>query len=69
MIGEKLKIVRKQMGISQQTLSDELDLSIDYIRSLETDRKSPSIETLVKICLFFKVSSDYLLGLPDHEAE
>lgn len=61
-IGERVKEQRKKLGISQQELSNHLNMSIDSIRSLEINRTKPSIETLEKLTDLFHVSADYLLG-------
>ena len=50
------------MDISQQELSNLLNMSVDSVRSMEINRAKPSIETLEKLTDLFHVSADYLLG-------
>jgi len=48
-IGEKLKKLRLSRGLTQEELAERTDLSRSFISQLESDKTSPSIETLEKI--------------------
>lgn len=48
-IGEKIKRVRTNKGLSQQDFAEATGLSRTYISDLENNRKSPSVKTLEKI--------------------
>lgn len=61
-LGQKVKKIRKWTGKSQQTLANDIGVSIDTIKSIETERSNPSIETLSKLSDIFDISTDYLLG-------
>lgn len=62
-IGEKIRRLRIQKGMSQARLGEALSMSQDTISLWETGKSLPDIETLVRICAIFDVTSDYLLGL------
>ena len=62
-IGEKIRRVRTQKGMSQARLGESLSVSQDTGSLWETGKSLPDIETLVRICAIFDVTSDYLLGL------
>lgn len=62
-IGEKIRRLRIQKGMSQARLGEALSVSQDTISLWETGKSLPDIETLVRICAIFDVTSDYLLGL------
>lgn len=50
MIGEELKKIRKEKGLSQKDLAKETELSVSYIQQLENGgKKNPSTDTLIKI--------------------
>lgn len=49
--------------MSQARLGEALSVSQDTISLWETGKSLPDIETLVRICAIFDVTSDYLLGL------
>lgn len=65
MFGYKLRKLRNEKGISQQTLSNELQISKAALSYYENGQRVPDIDTLKKVAVFFNVSSDYLLGLSD----
>ena len=48
-IGNKLKELRIQKGLTQEELADRAELSKGFISQLERDLTSPSIATLVDI--------------------
>ncbi|MFS0837273.1 helix-turn-helix domain-containing protein [Paenibacillus sp. 1P03SA] len=48
-MNEKLKQLRKEKGWSQMETAIKLGISIDYLRSLEIGRKTPSLKLLRKI--------------------
>ena len=61
-LGEKLRALREQRGMTTRQLAAQLDInSSGYISKLETGKKKPSLELLLKISLFFNVSTDQLL--------
>jgi transcriptional regulator with XRE-family HTH domain len=49
-IGEKLKAIRKEQGLTLQQLADGTGLSIGFLSNLERDLSSPTISALHKIC-------------------
>lgn len=61
--GSKLKKLRKDKHISQSYLAEEIGVSTNAISQYETNKRFPDQSCLVKLCVFFDVSSDYLLGL------
>ena len=48
-IGEKIRRLRMQYGLTQEELADRCELSKGFISQLENDITSPSIATLVDI--------------------
>ena len=53
--------IRKQRGMSQISLSTNIDVSQETISAYENGKSYPSVETLLKLCEIFNVSSDFLL--------
>jgi transcriptional regulator with XRE-family HTH domain len=61
-LGAKLRYLRTHHGWTQADLSRTLGLAAHaHISYLETNRKEPSIDLLLKIADFFRVTTDYLL--------
>ena len=63
----KLKILRKEKGISQLKLALELNTSQNTISRYETGEREPGINELIKIADYFDVSIDYLVGRTDNQ--
>ena len=63
---ERLQIIRKEKGYSQNELADMLDVSQPTVSSYEQAASMPSIEKLMVLCTSLGVSADYFLGLSNH---
>jgi transcriptional regulator with XRE-family HTH domain len=66
--GEKLRFLREQHGMTQQGLADELGFTQVHLHNLETGKKQPNVELVVKLCKLFNVSSDALI-MDEHDLE
>ena len=66
MVGERLKLLRKQKGWTQAKLAKRLNVEPSAVGKWEIYNATPSAETLKKIAIIFHVSTDYLLGLDQH---
>ena len=60
-IGRRINTRRKQLGITQESLAESLDVSIQMISNLEQGKKAIRPENLVKLCNSLDVSADYIL--------
>lgn len=58
-IGSKLKTLRKGRKLTQQELSERLDLSRATISNYEVGRRSPHISELRRFAEFYGVGLDY----------
>lgn len=65
MIGERLKLLRKEKGFEAQFIAKQLNVSKSTYSYYENDKSDPSFETLKKLADIFDVSTDYLLGRTD----
>ncbi len=65
--GEKVKNLREDMDLTQSALGKKINMTQRKISYLEKNKYEPSIEDIREICLFFKVSADYLLDLPPYQ--
>ena len=61
--GEKLRELRKEKGLTQKQLAEQLGNAQSAIYYWETNKQEPNISALKKLCEFFNVSSDYFIGL------
>lgn len=62
MLAKRIKLLRKQKGLTQKQLADLLDISASTVAMYETGRREPDTQTLNKFAELFGVSVDYLLG-------
>ena len=60
--------LRKAAGLSQAELGKVLGLSQKAISTLESGQRGTTIEKLVLLAEYFRVSTDYLLGITDDPA-
>ena len=65
--GRKLKILRKQAGLTQKQLATQLGITKSVVSFYELQTRSPSPDVLAKLAKIFHVSVDYLLGLDNRE--
>ena len=49
------------MGIKQNVLAERIDISNNYLSSIERGKEKPSLEIIVNICNALQVTPDYLL--------
>ena len=60
-IGERIRHSREASGYTQEKLAELIDVSTQYISDLERGVVGASIPTIIRICSFLAVSSDYIL--------
>ncbi len=63
--GSRLKEIRNDKGVSQKDVAEHLGVSITSISQYESDSRFPNEDMLRRICIYYKITSDYLLGLTD----
>ena len=66
-IGDRIKYIRTNKGITQDTLAKVVYKSRQEINYFENSTRKPDIETLVSIAKYLDVSLDYLCGLNNIE--
>lgn len=64
--GNRLKELRKASGKSQVELANALEITVKSIQRYEKGYR-PDTYVLVKLAIYFNVSTDYLLGLKGYE--
>lgn len=61
-LGNRLKKLREEKGISQLELAEALSISNVMLSRYENNKRSPDYDTLNKFADFFQITTDYLLG-------
>ncbi len=59
-IGDRIKIVRKMAGCTQQKFADTLGLKQNTIATYEMGRATPSDRTISDICREFRINEKWL---------
>lgn len=62
---ERLKELRQDKDMTQAQIADILGTDQSYYSKYERGKHPMPIEYLAKLCKFYGVSADYILGLPE----
>lgn len=62
-IGDNIKRLRKQRGITQETLADHMHISTAAVSKWERNDTLPDISMVIPLASYFGVSTDEILGL------
>lgn len=63
---QKLYELRKEKKMKQSDLGKAIGVSTRSISHYESGERECDFDTLIKICKFFGVSSDFMLGISDY---
>ncbi len=63
MVGDRIKALREQQGLTQAALAKKLGITRASVNSWEMGISIPSTKYLVELSSLLNVSSDYLLGI------
>lgn len=64
-IGMRIRSLRTERSITIKEFAQNVGLTPQAVCNYEAGIREPSIEILKKICDFFDVSADYLIGRTD----
>jgi len=62
MLGNRIKELRLQKGITQEQLAQHLNVAKSTIGMWENEKREPNFKMLIRIADYFDCSIDYLLG-------
>ena len=61
-VGERISRLRKNLGLTQEKLAEQADISIQFLVQIEHGKRTMKIGTLRKLCSALSVSADYLIN-------
>ena len=64
-LGETLKEYREEKRVSQKEMSKQVGITQAAIARYELNRTEPRASDIVKLCRYFQVSPNELLGFED----
>ena len=62
---DRLKSLRSERNVFQRDIADYCDVNVRTIKFYESGKVNPTSAVIIKLCLYFNVSANYLLGLTD----
>ena len=65
MLNIRLKELRQSHNATQKKVAVAIGLTERNYQKFEYGKIKPSYDTIIKLCEYFQVSADYLLGLSD----
>lgn len=60
-IGARIQQKRREMHLTQESLAEKMEVSVQMISNLELGKKAIRPENLVKVCRVLQISADYIL--------
>lgn len=63
---QKFLNLRMDNDLTQQQIADICGVSDATVGHWENKKRDMRIDCIIKLCKFYKISSDYILGLPDN---
>ncbi len=62
MLGDELRKAREAAKLTQEALSFDAEIDRTYISQLENDKKSPTLETLFRLCDVLGIKASELIA-------
>ena len=66
MLNERLKELRAEKNYTLKYVSEQMNVTIRTICRYEDGTREPSIDMLIRLCDFYDVPADYLIGRTDN---
>lgn len=63
---ERIKGLREDADLSQDTVATYLGISRPQYSLYETGKREFKVKHIRQLCLFFNISADFVLGLPSN---
>lgn len=60
MLADKIRMLRKEMELTQAELAKEIGINRSSVASWESGLRTPPVDMIAKMCGVFHVSADYL---------
>ena len=68
-IGKEIARIRKLRGLTQRELAERVNIAANFLSEIETERKTASLDTVIRLAASLECSLDQLVGNELAEAE
>ena len=65
----RLGELRRERSLNQRQVSGDLGVSQAVLSHYETDMREPKLEFVSKVCAYYGVTADYILGRSDERTD
>lgn len=62
---DNIRAIRKERGYSQADIAEVLETTQQHYSCYENGKNELPVRHLIKLCIFYDVSADWLLGLKE----
>lgn len=62
--GEKIRNLREDADLNQTQLGKAVGMTQRKVSYLECGKCEPSIDDIIALCNYFRISADYFIGIP-----
>ncbi len=62
---ERIRALREDRDLNQTQMARILETNQRKVSRMETGESEPNLNDIIAYCLYFNISSDYLIGLTD----
>ncbi len=64
-IHQRIKEIREDKDLSQKEIAEILGTEQSYYAKYENGKRPITAERIIKLCKFYNLSADYIMGLTD----
>ncbi len=64
---QRIRDIREDRDLTQQQVADFLGMKYQQYRRYESGENEMKARHIIKLCEFYKLSADYILGITDVE--
>lgn len=65
-LSERLILLKQQRDLLQKNIANDVGMALRTYQYYQAGERKPDSATIIKLCHYFNVSADYLLGLWDN---
>ena len=65
----RLGELRKEQSLNQKQVASELGISQAMLSHYENNLREPKLEFVLKVCTYYNVTADYILGRTDERVD